>query len=141
MYCNATTFKLVFKAICLIATAGMIVYWIAKYLKDEDISVVEYKLVEQMDRAFQPEFTICFETPFMEEKLKQISSNISSQTYLQYLIGEIPGDEIYRGIDYDNVTIQLFEYLELLSSIGKFGQGQEFNTFSKIAQIYTNVLS
>ena len=131
-YCTATTIKLVFKAICLIVTAGMIVYWIAKYLKDEDISVVEYKLVENMDTAFQPEFTICFESPFIEEKLNQISSNISSQKYVQYLSGEIPGDEIYRGIDYDNVTIQLFEYLDLFSSIGKFGQGQEFKNCTNI---------
>ena len=98
IFCDATTFKIVFKAICLIATAGMIVYWIAKYLKDEDISVVEYKLVENMDTAFQPEFTICFESPFIEEKLNQISSNISSQKYVQYLGGEIPGDEIYLSL-------------------------------------------
>ena len=131
MYCNATAFKLVFKAICLIATAGMIVYWIAKYLKDEDISVVEYKLVENMDRVFQPEFTICFENPFIEEKLNHINPNISGQKYLQYLKGEIPGDAIYRGIDYDNVTVQLFEYLHLLSSIGKFGQ-EEFKNCTNI---------
>ena len=106
MYCNATAFKLVFKAICLIATAGMIVYWIAKYLKDEDISVVEHKLVEHMDQVLQPEFTICFENPFIEEKLNHIHSNISGQKYLQYLKGEIAGDAIYRGIDYNNVTIQ-----------------------------------
>ena len=110
MYCNATAFKLVCKAICLIATAGMIIYWITKYLKDEDISVVEYNLVKNMETAFQPEFTICFENPFIEEKLSDINSNISSQKYVQYLNGEIPGDATYKGIDYDNVTIKLSNF-------------------------------
>ena len=85
IFCNTNTFKFVFKAVCLFVTAVMIVYWIAKYLKDEDLTVVEYEDVENMETAFQPEFTICFQNPFIDEKLNDINSNISSQKYVQYL--------------------------------------------------------
>ena len=77
------------------------------HIKDEDISVVEYKLVKDLTPIFQPEFTICFENPLIEEKLNDINSNISSEGYLQYLNGDMPGDVTYESIDYDNVTIQL----------------------------------
>ena len=123
--CNFKTFKLAFKAVCLIVTTGMIVYWIAKYLKDEDISAVEYNLVKNMETAFQPEFTICFENPFIDEKLNNISAEISRHEYLQYLKGETPGDALYKSIDYENVTIQLFKYLDYLHIVGKFEDGQK----------------
>ena len=129
---NVNTFKLAFKVLCLFVTVGMIVYWIAKYLKDEDISVVEYKLVENMDSAIQPEFTICFENPLIEEKLNDINSNISSEGYLQYLNGDMPGDVTYESIDYDNVTIQLFQYLEYVEVTGDFSGGQKYKNCTNI---------
>ena len=132
IFCNINTFKLVFKTSCLFATAAMIFYWIAKYLKDEDISVVEYKLVEDMETAFQPEFTICFENPFIEKKLSDINSNITSQKYLQYLNGEIAGDATYKGIDYDNVTVELFKYLEYVQGTGNFADGQRYKNCTNI---------
>ena len=125
IFCDLSTFKIAFKTICLSVTAGMIVYWIAKYLKDEDISVVEYKLATNMTTAFQPEFTICFENPFIEEKLNDINSNISSEGYSQYLNGETSGDATYELIDYDNVTIQLFQNLEYVEVTGDFSGGQK----------------
>ena len=120
------TFKFAFKVACLITTAGMIVYWVDKYLKDEDISVVEYKLVKDLKPIFQLEFTICFDSPLIEGRLNQISSTISTRTYLKYLKGEIPGDAIYRNIEYDNVTIQLSEHVDLFTLSGKFGDGGGF---------------
>ena len=130
--CNFKTFKLAFKAVCLIVTTGMIVYWIAKYLKDEDISVVEYNLVKNMETAFQPEFTICFENPFIEGKMNDISAEISRQEYLQYLKGEVPGNEIYKGIDYENVTIHLSNYLDYLQLVGKFEDDQQYKNCTNI---------
>ena len=130
--CNINTFKLAFKILCLFVTAVMIVYWIAKYLKDEDISVVEFKLVKNMETVFHPEFTICFKNPFIESKFKDISSEISSQKYLQYLKGEIPGGAVYKNIDYDNVTLQLFEHFNNLDIVGNFSNGQKYKNCTNI---------
>ena len=132
IFCNLHTFKIAFKAVCLVVTAVMIVYWIAKYLKDEDISVVEYNLVKNMETVFQPEFTICFENPFIEEKLNDISANISGHKYFQYLTGAIPGDAIYKNIDYENVTIQLFKYLDYFHIAGKFEDDHKYKNCKNI---------
>ena len=125
IFFNLDTCKLTFKVTCLIVTAAMIVYWIDKYLKDEDLSVVEYRLVKDLEPAFHPEFTICFDTPLIEEKLNQISSNITAQKYLQYLKGTIPGDAKYRSIEYDNVTVKLSEHVSYFNLNGKFEDGDE----------------
>ena len=95
IFCNSNALQFAYKAACLIVTAVMIVYWINKYLKDEDISVVEYKLVKDMEAAFLPEFTICFDTPIIEEKMNGIQIEINSQMYLKYLKGELDADAKY----------------------------------------------
>ena len=63
--------------------------------------------------------------PFIESKFKDISQEISGQKYLQYLKGEVPGDAIYKNIDYDNVTVQLFEHLNNLTIVGNFSNGEK----------------
>ena len=126
IFFDLSTVKLAFKAICLSVTAGMIVYWIVKYIKNEDVSVVEYRLIKNMETVLQPEFTICVVNPFIEEKLGDINPDITTQKYLQYLSGEIPGDATYKGIDYENVTIQLLKYLNYVQIIGRFSDGQKY---------------
>ena len=132
IFCDLSTFKVAFKAMCTSVTAVMVVYWIVKYLKDEDISVVEYKLAINMTTAFQPEFTICFENPFIEEKLSDIDPDVSPRKYFQYLKGEIPGDATYNSIDYDNVTIQLFKHLDHVIIFGQFPDGQKYKNCTNI---------
>ena len=132
IFCNVNALTLTFKAVCLVVTAAMIVYWIAKYLRDEDISVVEYKLVKNRETIVQPEFTICFENPFIEEKFSNINPNVTSQKYLQYLKGEIPGDATYKNIDYENVTIQPFKHMDYFEIVGNFSNGQKYKNCTNI---------
>ena len=132
IFCKANSLRFAYKAACLIVTAIMIVYWINKYLKDEDISVVEYKLVKDMESAFQPEFTICFDTPIIEERLNGTRTEVSSHMYLKYLKGEVDPDAIYKNIEYDNVTIQLFEYVEFLTIRGNFTDGHKYKNCTNI---------
>ena len=132
MFCNANSLQLGYKAACLLVTAVMIVYWINKYLKDEDISVVEYKLVKDMESAFQPELTICFDTPIIEEKLNKIDAEVSSEMYLKYLKGELDPNAKYKNIKYGNVTIQLFEYVESINIRGSFTDGHKYKNCTNI---------
>ena len=132
IFFDLSTVKLAFKAICLSVTAGMIVYWIVKYIKNEDVSVVEHRLIKNMETVLQPEFTICVVNPFIEEKLGDINPDITTQKYLQYLSGEIPGDATYKGIDYENVTIQLLKYLNYVQIIGRFSDGQKYKNCTNI---------
>ena len=100
-----------YKVLCIMVTAGMVFYWIIEYNRNADITLVEYKFFETMGNAIHPELSICFENPFIDERLKEINSSLNSQKYLQYLRGEILGNESYQRINYDNVTVDLEEYI------------------------------
>ena len=100
-----------FKALCILASVGMIFYWILKYQKDEDVTLVAFKTIKTMNDALQPEFYLCFQSPFLDEKLLEVGSDINSQEYLQYIKGETKAKDSYQLVNYDNVTINPFDYL------------------------------
>ena len=54
---------------------------------------------------------MCFNTPFVEEKLRKISSKIDISLYQSYLLGKSPGNENLTNIDYNNVAIELEDFL------------------------------
>ena len=98
-----------FKFCCFIAVALMISYWFYKFDKDEDLCLVDYKPFKNVkDMAF-PETSMCFVDPFVDEKLKEISSDINRTTYTEYLKGEA-FDERLKSIDYTNITLNLADY-------------------------------
>ena len=63
---------MLFRALCLVATAIMILYWIVKFLRNEDVSLVEWRLFENTNDIAQPELTICLHDPFIDEKLERL---------------------------------------------------------------------
>ena len=85
-----------------------------------------------METAFQPEFTICFDTPIIEERLNGIDTGVSSQVYLKYLKGELDANVTYKNIEYDNVTIQLLEYVESIIIRGGFKDGHKYKNCTNI---------
>ena len=74
--------KLSFKFVCIFATVFMIGFWIAKFRKNDDVSVVEYKEFEEFEGSIYPEVTICIVNPFLADKLKEIDSNASVHEYV-----------------------------------------------------------
>ena len=68
---NLDIITLIFKIICGIVTLFMVGYWVHKFLRNEDVSQVEYISVKTMSEAFHPEMTICILKPFLEQNIKQ----------------------------------------------------------------------
>ena len=113
-------FQFFFKSICVLATVGFFVHWIVVFVKNEDVSKIEIRYVEKLDDKEDdgitlPEFSLCFYNPFLDNRIKEINSNLSGEGYQSYLAGEILDDGFYNRLNYDNVTINLFE---AISSIG-----------------------
>ena len=99
-----------FKSICVIATVGFFVHWIVVFVKNEDVSKIEIRYVEKLDDKEDdgitlPEFSLCFYNPFLDNRIKEINSNLSGEGYLSYLTGEISDGGFYYKLNYDNVTI------------------------------------
>ena len=103
-----------FTAVCFIGTVIMVGYWIVRYHKNEDVSLVEYRSMGTMENPIQVEFSLCIQNPFLEDEFKKISSDLSSADYIKYLTGIIPGKQTYEKISYENVTINLSDHFENL---------------------------
>ena len=123
-YLSSNIFNLLFKAVCLTATLIMVVYWIMKFLRDEDVSVIDYQALETIENPIQPEFSICLENPFKEEKFNRTGTGIQLKSYISYLGGHITGNDNYKHIDFDDVSINLFDYLETVKLDLREGNNQ-----------------
>ena len=112
---NRKAFEFCFRFICTVVVTFMVGYWVYKYqIEDRDIGVVDYtQLKDEKDIEF-PAISLCFNDPFLHEKLKISNSNITKESYWRYLAGELY-DEAYEQIDYSNVTIDLSQYFQVAS--------------------------
>ena len=62
-----------FKISCVLVTAFMVGYWIYKYEKDDDFTLIEIKHLNEIENFIQPEVTTCFWYPFLSyEVLKHL---------------------------------------------------------------------
>ena len=66
-----------FNFICFFATFSLIGYWNFQYLKDKDLSYVDYELVEDLEQPY-PTFSFCLKNPFIEEAIEEIDPALNS---------------------------------------------------------------
>ena len=118
--------QFVFKVFCFIAVALMISYWFYKFDNDEDICLVDYQPFKKVKDIAFPVLSMCFPDPFIDEKLKEIGSDITGTAYVEYLRGE-EIDERFTNIDYSNVTISLADYFITTVVRWKNGSTSYFN--------------
>ena len=102
----------VFACISFAVMACVWCIWI--YLMDEDVSHVTFQYFNEDDDSRYPSVTLCFTFPFLEHKLKMIGGNITGDLYQNFLKGEY-WDENMMSIEYDNVTLNLDEYINNIS--------------------------
>ena len=127
---SLNTLKCLFKASCFIVAVIMVVYWVTKFSKNEDISTIETTTYEKLENVSQPEFTICMRAPIIDKKLTEISLEANNQSYMDYLWGDISNDEIYKHVDYENVTENFYTYL---IGIGIFWRNKPYSSCMNIS--------
>ena len=97
--------------LCFVTTVFMIGYWVYKFgIKDEDVSLVDYKLVVKTKHNELPMISLCIQNPFLIDELKKINPRVNESIYSAYLKGEFVDNQL-TSIDYDNVTINVFDYV------------------------------
>ena len=92
----------------------MVIFWIHKFLKNEDVSVIEYKFFDDTDSILLPELTICFWNPFMYSALKNLSKDAPDYAYRQYLVGDNHTYPKFKQIRFDKATLDLSLYVKSL---------------------------
>ena len=81
---NINSFMLTFKILCGIVTLFMVGYWVHKFNKNEDVSLVQYISLDTMAEVIHPETTVCIFKPFFVQAFKD---QADLNHYLEYLNG------------------------------------------------------
>ena len=110
-YLNLYTLIVIFKTICGLVTIFMVGYWLEKFLRNEDLSMIQYKRIETSRNIIYPEVTICNSLPFIDDKFKDVGVDVSVDDYRSYLRGEKLITDDYGYIDFDNVTLDLRNFI------------------------------
>ena len=106
-YVNLDTF---FQIICVIATICLGAYVIRQYVMDEDLTEVSFKKFHEDKDSIYPEISICLTDAYLGDQLKEIGEEINGKTYKKFLNGELWDDRMAQ-IDYDNVTLDIRDYI------------------------------
>ena len=105
------TLNVIFKTFCGLVTIFMVGYWLEKFLRNEDLSMIQYKRIETSRNIIYPEVTICNSLPFIDGNFKDVGIDISLDDYRSYLRGEKRITEDYGYVDFDNVTLDLRSFI------------------------------
>ena len=101
----------IFHAACLLVTTVFIVKCIYQYQEDNDITQVEYRTFHDLKEAIYPSLSLCFLSPISNEKIfERVGSHFNESLYYKHLQGIITNNA-FLDVDYDDVTIDLFEHL------------------------------
>ena len=68
--------RYLFSFICNVGVILMISYWLYKFVvEDRDVGVVDYELMEKAKDVEYPIPAICFQDPFIRDKLQAINES------------------------------------------------------------------
>ena len=90
-------FKLFFKTFCALVVILMITFWMYKYYSDEDLCLVDYKIVQDLQGESLPVLSVCFYNPFIDEKFNKINANWNGTYYTDYLRGSV-SEEKFQNV-------------------------------------------
>ena len=100
---------LAFRVLCVLTTLVMCAYWGHKFTLNKDYSVITYKTFDGEVGDIHPTISLCLKNPFLEDRLAGCGVNVSS--YLSFLKGD-HFEESMLNIDYNNVTIDISDYIK-----------------------------
>ena len=88
----------------------MIGVGVYKYSLNEDATVVSFKQYYGTSLDIYPSLSVCITSPFEEDNLKALGSNVTSKKYVDFLMGSLKKDELFK-IDYKNVSLNPIDYV------------------------------
>ena len=99
-----------FQIVCILGAASSLMWCCWEYSKNEDVVEVKFRKYADTPESVYPDITLCFESPFSDEKLNAYGEGISKAKYKYFLMGEY-FDERMLKIDYETVSLQFNTYL------------------------------
>ena len=118
---NFKMFHVFVQGLCVLVAIALACVCLHKYLLDDDLAEINFQNFNDKEDAIYPSITLCFMGPniFIDSKLKKYGSWIDQTNYSNFLQG-VTWDDTMRDIDFDDVTIDIEDYLEgvIISSTG-----------------------
>ena len=93
-YLFTTVIKHLFSLSCIVVTIAMITFWVAEFIKDKDLCLVDYIDYSQdtKDSAY-PTVSLCFLEPISTELLKVHNATFDDKLYAKFLLS-IPARQL-----------------------------------------------
>ena len=111
---------------CIIATIALISNCFHNFLMDRDTSQILFKMYHRDNNSIYPSVSLCFDWPFLGDRLLGLEHGINATAYHEFLSGKI-WDDRYTDLKYDNVTINLESYLSSITIENINGQRKQYN--------------
>ena len=102
-----------FHFMCVILTASLLFYCSYKYIQNESTSLVDYRVYHQSEKDIYPSLSLCFQGMgiYNATRLNKTYGIQDTKEYFEFLEGRVWKEE-FLDITYDDVTINLKEYIE-----------------------------
>ena len=92
-----------YHGLCIATAMGMFVYCVYQYEQNRDVSMVDFREMNDEDDNIYPAVSICISTRLLEKTMENGSTKTDLTNYWSFLSGDYWDDE-YLDVSYDNVT-------------------------------------
>ena len=116
--------KLLFYFVCYFTTLFLLGYCLYLYLRNDDVTEINYKEWNEDSQSPYPSFTFCLKLRPNLTKVNSIRDQtleVNESRYLEFLRGTY-WDEAFLNIDYGEVTESLKKYVIIANTAGDFSQ-------------------
>ena len=124
-----------FRFICLLLTGGLFVYCSWKFIQNESTSLVDFQTYHNTEEDIYPSITLCLSQDdesnaiYIPERLRNEYHIGNATKYALFLRGEY-WDTNFTKVDYDEVTINLRDYVKTISIRANNTQSESVYTWS-----------
>ena len=115
--------------VCIACTTAAIVRCIYEYWQNHDISRIKFHQFNQNKEGVAPSISLCFRNMFIEKELENFGDGINAVSYRSFLQGKTMDDRMTK-IDYDNVTLDINDYLDRIKFITSLGHVHAFDSYT-----------
>ena len=108
------SFSHIFIITCIIGALSLLSWCFSEYCKNEDVVEVSFKKYGEDEDSIYPDISLCFDHPYIEEKLKLFDDRLTKSLYTIFLSGQDFYGEWYdkvADINYEYVSVQLKDHL------------------------------
>ena len=127
--------NITFHCVCLLVAIIYGVNSVYDFIQNQDFTTISFKKFHNDAESIYPSISMCFNTPFIKDRLIQSAQLSEPIEYTRYLIGKIPANESLRNLNFEDVSFQTKDFL-IKVEIRFMNKGREWKQLIKNEQIH-----